>query len=326
MKTSISISLLMFLFLAPFTSSAQSADVDTSKDASCAIIPVNLRYGLTDAKTNGAVSLLQDFLNSHGYLTTQPTGFFGSMTRTAVIAFQTANGIPATPPGFVGPVTRAKIQAIDCNTPISQANPVLQPSLASVQSSNNQVSKKAVITSIESAGNPAGTITANEKAVIRGTGLGGKLTIQIGNQEPQILNVIGTSDMSAEFTVPARKQAARVNVVVTNSSGVISNSYEVNIDVVKQNPPVITNIQSSAHPEGTVDAGSKAFIYGTGLKGKLIIKIGNKELQLITIDNNSDTSAEFIVPTRALSSVVSISVTNESGLISNSYSTNIDVN
>lgn len=100
--------------IVPAVSLAQS-DVDTSGDASCAVLSVNLRYRSTDAGTDGAVSVLQDFLNSRGYLSVQPTGFFGSLTRAAAAAFQSANGISATPPGFVGPITRAKIQAIDCN-------------------------------------------------------------------------------------------------------------------------------------------------------------------------------------------------------------------
>ncbi len=100
----------------PCISFAQATDVDTSGNASCAVISVNLRYLSRDSGTNGAVSVLQDFLNSKGYLSSQPTGFFGSMTRTAVIAFQTANGISATPAGFVGSTTRVKIQEIDCGT------------------------------------------------------------------------------------------------------------------------------------------------------------------------------------------------------------------
>jgi len=107
---------LVALAIFPIVSFAQATDVDTSGTSSCAVISVNLRYLSRDSSTGGAVSVLQDFLNSKGYLSSQPTGFFGSMTRTAVIAFQTANGISATPPGFVGQTTRAKIQEIDCGT------------------------------------------------------------------------------------------------------------------------------------------------------------------------------------------------------------------
>lgn len=114
MNKYISSGVLVLALIMPLVSSALS-DVDTSGDSSCAMISVSLRYRSTDASTGGAVSVLQDFLNSNGYLRSQPTGFFGSMTRSAVIAFQNANGISATPPGFVGSLTRGKIQEIDCN-------------------------------------------------------------------------------------------------------------------------------------------------------------------------------------------------------------------
>lgn len=95
----------------------------------------------------------------------------------------------------------------------------------------NQAQKKAVITSIESAANPKGTITVNEKAMIRGTGLSGTLTVKLGNQEPQTVTVTGVSDTYAEFDVPYRQQAAAVSVTVTNASGMASNAYQVKITV-----------------------------------------------------------------------------------------------
>lgn len=126
MKKYILSGVMILSLVMPVVSLAQS-DVDTSGDAACATISINLRYGARDASIGGAVSILQDFLNSHGYLSVQPTGFFGSMTRVAVAAFQNANGISATPPGFVGPVTRARIQAVDCNNETSVIPPVTTP-------------------------------------------------------------------------------------------------------------------------------------------------------------------------------------------------------
>lgn len=106
----------MLLLSASFSfTSAETADVDTSSDNSCAIITSNLRYLTRDASGSTDVLVLQDFLNTHGYLKSQPTGFFGSATRRAVIAFQNDNNLRATPPGYVGPGTRAKIKEIDCN-------------------------------------------------------------------------------------------------------------------------------------------------------------------------------------------------------------------
>ncbi len=108
--------------------SAQTADVDTSSDNSCAIITSNLRYLSRDANGSTDVSILQDFLSTRGYLKSQPTGFFGSATRRAVIAFQNDNGLRATPPGYVGPGTRAKIKEIDCNdTSAVNTAPVTTP-------------------------------------------------------------------------------------------------------------------------------------------------------------------------------------------------------
>jgi peptidoglycan hydrolase-like protein with peptidoglycan-binding domain len=50
------------------------------------------------------VTMMQDLLRSRGYLNTSPTGYFGSLTKSAVIKYQSDNGI--TPTGFVGPMTR----------------------------------------------------------------------------------------------------------------------------------------------------------------------------------------------------------------------------
>ncbi|MDB5259155.1 MAG: peptidase [Candidatus Taylorbacteria bacterium] len=113
--------------ISPISAFAQQADVDPSAIPSCAVISANLRYGARDT-TDSSVSTLQDFLNSRGYLSSQPSGFFGQKTFAAVRAFQLANNISAS--GYVGPVTRAKIRDIDCNgatsTPVA-AVPVWNP-------------------------------------------------------------------------------------------------------------------------------------------------------------------------------------------------------
>ncbi len=56
------------------------------------------------------VTALQVFLNSKGYLTVSPTGYYGVMTRAAVSMYQTKDmQIVAT--GTVGPLTRASLNA-----------------------------------------------------------------------------------------------------------------------------------------------------------------------------------------------------------------------
>ncbi|MBU6415411.1 peptidoglycan-binding protein [Patescibacteria group bacterium] len=78
----------------------------------CVVITNNLTYRSRDGFTNGDVSALQDFLQIKGYLTTEPSGFFGLLTLQAVKNFQIDNNI--NPTGFVGYVTRGKIQQLTC--------------------------------------------------------------------------------------------------------------------------------------------------------------------------------------------------------------------
>ncbi len=67
----------------------------------------NLSRGLCDPD----VQFLQEYLQSHGYISTQTqlTGYFGSVTFGAVKKLQADNSISST--GFVGPLTRAFFNA-----------------------------------------------------------------------------------------------------------------------------------------------------------------------------------------------------------------------
>lgn len=95
-----------------------SAQVSTASMTSlCTVISKNLQYLSRDTKSSSDVAKLQTFLNTRGYLDSQSSGYFGPATKKAVIAFQNDNSLRATPPGFVGPGTRAKIQEIDCKSP-----------------------------------------------------------------------------------------------------------------------------------------------------------------------------------------------------------------
>lgn len=63
------------------------------------------------------VTELQKILVAEGFLKVAPTGYFGTMTKVAVIAYQKAHGISPTS-GFVGPLTRALLN--NGNIPSSQ--------------------------------------------------------------------------------------------------------------------------------------------------------------------------------------------------------------
>jgi peptidoglycan hydrolase-like protein with peptidoglycan-binding domain len=59
--------------------------------------------------SNSEVKELQKLLSTLGYFKEEATGYFGNITKAAVIAFQKAEGIE--PLGFVGPATRAALNA-----------------------------------------------------------------------------------------------------------------------------------------------------------------------------------------------------------------------
>jgi hypothetical protein len=108
--------------------------------AICYNIPYSIHYGASDTTANSGVTDLQNFLVSQGVFNPSNlgTGHFGPVTLRAVLAFQSAHGIPAT--GFVGPLTRASIQSISCGS-VTTTTPVtlysINPSSGAVNSTMN---------------------------------------------------------------------------------------------------------------------------------------------------------------------------------------------
>jgi len=120
--------------------SATLGDTGNSGSSSCVRLPTPLTYGNRDTEANGNVTALQTFLYDNGYLTVNPTGFFGTNTRKAVRDFQSevlSNvqvenidssiitsstdrnelariGFRLSNTGYVGMYTRAKIAYVTC--------------------------------------------------------------------------------------------------------------------------------------------------------------------------------------------------------------------
>jgi hypothetical protein len=78
----------------------------------CTNLSSNLKFGSKDRVSNSDVSRLQNFLNSQGYMKIAATGYFGNLTREAVVNFQKKESLPAT--GLVMTLTRGKISDISC--------------------------------------------------------------------------------------------------------------------------------------------------------------------------------------------------------------------
>ncbi len=84
-----------------------------SKD--CLNFGQDISFGYSDdveVPSQGVIYILQSFLAREGYLRSEPTGYFGSMTLSAVKAFQSFHGLPPT--GYVGPMTRGAIKSQTC--------------------------------------------------------------------------------------------------------------------------------------------------------------------------------------------------------------------
>lgn len=100
-----------------FSIYAQQAVIPVSSPATasvCVDLKNNLGMRSRDVSSENEVTKLQQLLIDSGYLLGVTTGFFGQMTRQAVVKFQSANSI--SPTGNVGPVTRAKIKSLTCKT------------------------------------------------------------------------------------------------------------------------------------------------------------------------------------------------------------------
>lgn len=119
--------------VAPVSALAQAT---TTTAASSAPITSLLKVGSTGAQ----VTKLQQVLVAEGYLKAAPTGYFGPLTRAAVIAFQKAKGIDQV--GYTGPATRAALNkaagsasaGTSANAPVTSASttPVVSNPLPNV--------------------------------------------------------------------------------------------------------------------------------------------------------------------------------------------------
>ena len=94
---------------APAQSTSTPAASVAAAPAAAPVVPAvnayTFRKYLQAGSTGAEVTALQKVLISAGYLGASATGYFGALTRRAVMAYQSANGVQAL--GVVGPATRA---------------------------------------------------------------------------------------------------------------------------------------------------------------------------------------------------------------------------
>ena len=102
-------------FVADFDENDKFIQFSSQQDLSCLDFTRDLVY----SNRNSDVTLLQQFLIGEGYLTAQATGYFGLMTKSAVIAFQKDYSLLTS--GKVDANTRAKIKELTCSGNITKA-------------------------------------------------------------------------------------------------------------------------------------------------------------------------------------------------------------
>ncbi|HVT75282.1 MAG TPA: peptidoglycan-binding domain-containing protein [Candidatus Paceibacterota bacterium] len=92
--------------------------------ASAALAAVNSSASVTFTKDLTVGSSGADVTALQNALGVSPaTGYFGSLTKAAVVAYQSSKGIPAT--GYVGPLTRASLNGTSSTTVGGSSNPVV---------------------------------------------------------------------------------------------------------------------------------------------------------------------------------------------------------
>src|SRR3990167_7104767 len=160
---------------------------------------------LTVGSRGDDVTCLQNYLTSTGHFTYSggATGYFGSITRTAVAAWQSANGVsPAV--GYFGSISRAKYDSMSMTT--------TGGSSSSVTTTTGGSSSLVVATgeglTITSATQPAATLAVKSAARLPFT----KVTLTAGAQDVVVTGV------TVERTGLAN-DAAFAGVVLLNETG-----------------------------------------------------------------------------------------------------------
>ena len=111
---------------------------------------------------------------------------------------------------------------------------------------------------------------------------------------------IGSTDVSGKYSDIRKEtldlfdgQKSGIYKTWVVLGGVKSNVVNIKVTAKKVATPTITSVQSSSYPEGTINTKGLIDIIGTGLKGDLIIMIGDFK---VLAKSESETSVQFLSP------------------------------
>lgn len=246
---------------------AQLTDQFDTADSLCTTLTYNMLIGSRDSRTNGQVTDLQAYLQTGGYLQVDPTGYFGSATRQAVIQFQTANNI--SPTGQVGPLTRAKIQQLSCgttNTTTTTTTTGTTGTLTNTMTTTQQNGQIPTVTSMIPTLNSVTLYGYNFTS-------GSNVSIEF-YQNNSIVRTISGNDLSVAsasmitFSIPANLPSGTYTVKVSNSAG--RSTQNVSVSVTQQtstasaNPIISSVVPTTVAQGGTITVSGSNFSQLTG--------------------------------------------------------------
>lgn len=244
----------------------------------CTELSHNLYLGVRDRNTDGEVTELKNFLRTEGYINGNRSGVFNLPTFYAVMEFQSENNILAS--GFVGPQTRAAIEAESCDDDDDNENDEL-----SIERIDGPT---ALMTDEE------GTWTVN----VSGDNLGDiEYKVKWGDEGWSPLRLFSSDDdetqASATFTHTYTDEGTytpEFTVIDEDGNEVTKDAASVDVsDEADEDRLAIDSIDPSSGPVGT-----EVTLEGEGFDGRLTVHLSGTPAENIDVDD--DTYLTFTVP------------------------------
>lgn len=183
----------------------------------------NLSVGSRDTQ----VADLQNFLKSQGLFTASVTGYFGSVTKKAVINFQIAQGLQAD--GKVGKLTRARVNGFQAS--ILKATPKETPQEVTPVSTTPTNSFPNANTSIAPVAGQTGTARFEPVVNLQpdsndGLYLLGTLKVKTNDESVRITNVASSILSSNILTADVELMVYANGTFVTTTDGNIGSALQ----------------------------------------------------------------------------------------------------
>ncbi len=287
------------LFIATSLLAGQGAAAQTLSPqpypAVCTQLTHGLAYGSRDYATGGDVTALQTFLSTQGLFSLTPTGFFGSITASAVTQFQATHGISAI--GIVGPFTRAAIAQVSCNGAVVPPTNTA-PTIYNITPTSGPTGTTVSVTGFGFTND--NTIHFGYGAIVHVPitssiaiacttdprchgGINQTLTFTVPNE----LNPVCRYSIPACMVATQMTQPGNYNISVENSSGT-SNSMQFTVTASQTAAPTISSISPSTGAIGTT-----VTLAGSNFSSDSILYFGNG---YVTPTSNTGNSMTFVVP------------------------------